>query len=73
MSVNSTPRGNSMELAPSFSPMEYFRAEKIECNLPSLFVKKLTDIVEEYFKLKPQLAKKETEMKGLYSYNKKML
>jgi hypothetical protein len=53
--------------------MEYFRAEKIECNLPSLFVKKLTDIVEEYFKLKPQLAKKETEMKGLYSYNKKML
>ena len=73
MSVNSTPRGNSMELAPSFSPMEYFRAEKIECNLPSQFVKTRTENVEEECKLKPQLAKKETEMKGLYSYNKKML
>lgn len=53
MSVNSTPRGNSLENIPMINPVDYFNAEKIESTIPYLAIKKLSEIIDEYFKLKP--------------------
>lgn len=73
MSVNSTPRGMSAESIPLINPNEYFNAEKVQSTIPCIFIKKLGEIVDEYFKLKPEIINKENQIKGLYAYNQKMM
>lgn len=59
MDINLAASRSSPESKAAFSLIKYFRAEEIERSLPSLLVKKLIDIVNDYFKLQPQLTKKE--------------
>ncbi len=73
MSVNSTPRGMSAESIPLINPNQYFNAEKFQSTIPCIFIKKLGEIVDEYFKLKPEIINKENQIKGLYAYNQKMM
>lgn len=66
-----TPK--DLDIPSQINPLEYFNADKIATNFPSLINKKIIEIIDAYPKLKSHAQKKEQEAKTLYEYNRKLL